>query len=417
VVNDRILFENTLYHNNGNGTFTDVSAASGTNIAIDAMNAGVADYDHNGYLDIYITNSGPVEAGSSYLFANQGNGTFLNMAALSGTTFDRNGWGGNFFDYDHDLDLDLYVSSADATYETPNAFYINQGNNTFTEPLLTTGGLAGIDTARSLTNVIGDFNNDGRCDIAVCNDNIFPFYLWQNNTITTNHWFKLFLIGTHANRDAIGSWIEMWIDGEKYIRSLQSQEAYCGQNSKRLIMSTGLHTAIDSLIIKWPIKVGNTPFHKQVIPGSQIVMSAVNTIVEPTICHTVTSPLDNGLGSLRAAVECAQSGDTILLMLNPGDTIELSGAPIQINKTLVITSATTTKQPIRMQSGYSVFAVQTGRTLTLSMIYAEGTTTLVVNHGNLFLHSVELMCTANPVIPVIANFGTVEMFGNNEFRS
>lgn len=416
VINDRNLYENSLYRNNGNGTFTDVSAASGTNLAIDAMNAGIGDFDHNGYMDIYITNSGMLENGPAYLLANQGDGTFLNVADTTGTDFNYNAWGGNFFDYDHDLDLDLYVCTSSVGYETPNAFYVNQANGTFTEPLQNSGGLAGIDTVKSLTNVIGDFNNDGLYDIAVCNDNVFSFHLWENNTVTSNHWFKLFLTGTHANRDAIGTWIEMWIDGEKYIRSIQAQEAYCGQNSKRLIMSTGTHTTIDSLIIKWPIKVGNVPFHKQVIPGSLIAIDTVNTITEPTICHLVTSPFNSGLGSLRAAVECAQSGDTITILLVPGDTITLTGTPIVISKNVIIKSGNSAQQYIRAPVNAAAFTINSGRSLNLTDLSLLGAKTIIDNYGTLILKSTDLRRTSGSIDPLVTNHGQAAIQGAVEFQ-
>jgi hypothetical protein len=203
----------------------------------------------------------------------------------------------------------------------------------------------------------------------------------------------------------------MWIAGEKYVRSIQSQEAYCGQNSRRLIMSTGSYISIDSLIIKWPIKVGNVPFHKQVIPGSQIVMQAVNAITEPVICHTVLSPLNDGLGSLRAAVACAQSGDTIVLSLNPADTIELSDNPIVISKSLVILSPSTTKRIVKAPGAMPAFIISAGKQVTFKTMEIEGSDVLIENHGYLILLAADLRKTSATPSPPVMNYGHATVRG------
>ncbi|MDX1407105.1 MAG: VCBS repeat-containing protein, partial [Saprospiraceae bacterium] len=117
VANDRVDFRNALYHNNGDGTFSDVSASTGTDITIDAMNVGIGDYDNNGYLDIYVTNT---PAGSA-LLKNNGDSTFTDVASATGTLFPGStGWGGTFYDFDNDLDLDLYVSCSIPVSSLPN---------------------------------------------------------------------------------------------------------------------------------------------------------------------------------------------------------------------------------------------------------------------------------------------------------
>ena len=107
-----------------------------------AMNVGIGDCDNNGFFDIYVTNIGE----SAHLMNTDGQ--FSNEAEERGTTFDRTGWGGSFFDYDNDADLDLYVNAFADSYELPNALYDNDGNGFFTEPLFETGGLGGSDTLK-----------------------------------------------------------------------------------------------------------------------------------------------------------------------------------------------------------------------------------------------------------------------------
>ncbi|MDX1478772.1 MAG: VCBS repeat-containing protein, partial [Saprospiraceae bacterium] len=193
VANDRDSFRNALYHNNADGTFTDLSALTGTDITIDAMNVGVGDYDNNGYLDIYVTNT---FAGSVFL-KNNGDSTFTDVAVPTGTLFNGHiGWGGTFYDFDNDLDLDLYVCSSFPLFDYPNGFFINDGMGAFSEPYAASGGLQGIDYMQSHANSIGDFNNDGLWDIAVSQDGSDAFKVWENVVVNANHWFKLYLEGT-----------------------------------------------------------------------------------------------------------------------------------------------------------------------------------------------------------------------------
>ena len=99
---------NLLYKNNGDGTFTDVSAPSQSNIVMDAMSTTIGDYNKDGFFDIYITNT---SSGNVFL-KNNGDGTFTDVANLTNTTFNSIGWGSVFLDADLDTDLDLYVSGS-----------------------------------------------------------------------------------------------------------------------------------------------------------------------------------------------------------------------------------------------------------------------------------------------------------------
>lgn len=245
VAVDRTGYTNRLLKNNGDGTFSDVSVASNSNVAINAMNAGGADYDNDGDIDLYVTNT---PEGNAFL-QNNGDGTFTDVALTNGTIFYRVGWGANFFDYDNDLDQDLYVSSMHNDATKPNAFYVNDGNGQFSEPL--PNGLPG-DTIPSIVNMIGDFNDDGKLDIVNSNHNTFPFQVYQNNETNSNNYLKVSLQGAISNLDGIGSLVEMWINGNKYIRYKHCGQAMMGQASSKLHFGMGTATQADSVIIKWP---------------------------------------------------------------------------------------------------------------------------------------------------------------------
>ena len=246
VSNDKSVNMNRLYKNNGNGTFTDVSVASGAGISIDAMSTTIGDYNNDGWFDIYVTNS----PGGNHHLKNNGDGTFTDVASSIGTGFYSVGWGAVFLDADNDADLDLYVSSSE-TGLVPNrltsAFYENQGDDTYLIP-----NAIGFenDARKSYCNAIGDVDNDGFPDIIVMNDTENNF-LWKNTTVNTNNWLKVKLQGTTSNRDGIGSKIELMAGGKVQYRYTLNGEGYLSQNSNTEFFGLKDATTIDYIKITW----------------------------------------------------------------------------------------------------------------------------------------------------------------------
>lgn len=247
VANDKTQTQNLLYHNNGDGTYTEVGETSGTNVSIDAMSTTIGDYNNDGWFDIYITN-GP---DGNVLFKNNANGTFTDMALVSGTIFNSTAWGSVFLDAENDGDLDLYVSGA-SDGSVPGflsaAFYENLTNDTFS---LLSNGSFNDDNLESYANAIGDIDNDGYPEIVVSNSGNEDLFLWKNLTTTSNNWLKVKLEGTVSNRQGIGSTIEISVNGLKQYRYTLCGEGYLGQNSASEFFGVGSDTTIDYVKVTW----------------------------------------------------------------------------------------------------------------------------------------------------------------------
>lgn len=236
------FFGNKLYTNRGNGMLVDLCDECGAEITIDAMSVCPGDYDNDGDLDIYVSNT---EAGN-VLLKNHGDGTFSDVAMTSGVAYNRVGWGATFFDFDHDRDLDLYVSGSTNGTTMANKLYENLDLVNYSEA---DAGFIG-DSTRSFSHAVGDIDNDGYYDIVVLNIDPDSSQLWQSSG-GENNWIKIDLEGTMSNRDGIGSWIETWSNGLRQVKYTTCGVGYLAQNSSSEIFGLGSFDQVDSIIVKW----------------------------------------------------------------------------------------------------------------------------------------------------------------------
>ncbi|MBL4604849.1 MAG: VCBS repeat-containing protein [Flavobacteriaceae bacterium] len=273
VANDKADKMNRFYKNNGDNTFEDVSIATGTGISIDAMSTTIEDYNNDGWLDIYVTNT----TAGNYLFKNNGDGTFTNEATASGTEFNSIAWGATFLDADNDSNLDLYVSGmldgSDPNFIS-SAFYHSNGDNTFTIP--TSIGFMN-ESRQSYANAIGDYNNDGKPDIIVMNDTEAN-YLWKNETSNTNNWIKIKLEGTTSNKDGIGNKIEVFANGKSQYRYTLCGEGYLGQNSSYEFVGVSTATNIDYIKVTWNT-TGQVETITNIQPNQSIIIQEGNGVL------------------------------------------------------------------------------------------------------------------------------------------
>jgi hypothetical protein len=245
LVIDRIAFSNELYRNNGDGTFTNVTAASGVGQSICSMTGTADDFDNDLDEDIYVTN-GP---NGNLLLVNQDGSFFVNQAADMGVVLNQVTWGSLWIDYDNNSWLDLFVSvTSPVLAPIGNQFFVNNQGTSFTNATSLVG-LADDDTETYMV-ATGDFNNDGYPDFVTNNKVPDESNLWQN-VGGGNHYIGITLEGVIANKNGIGSSIHCYAGGQHYYRQTKCGENFTAQNSGKEIFGLGAVDFVDSLVVYW----------------------------------------------------------------------------------------------------------------------------------------------------------------------
>lgn len=175
------VVSNRLYQNNGDGTFTDVTLKAGVGNTHSSYRAVFGDYDNDGDLDLYVTNGNAPNT----LYENQGDGTFVDVTARAGVGNLAASMSASWADFNNDGHLDLYVANhdggKDADYApSPNALYLNNGNGTFSE-LAKSLGVRG--TAYHSAVVCSDLDNDGDSDIYITVGHRGANLLYENRLV------------------------------------------------------------------------------------------------------------------------------------------------------------------------------------------------------------------------------------------
>src|SRR5437588_1749710 len=254
-----------LYHNNHDGTFTDVAIVAGAAFNEDGraqagMGSTVADFNGDGKLDIFRTN---FSDDTSTLYRNNGNGTFddVTFAAGLGLHTQYLGWGTTFFDFDNDGWTDLLVVNGHvypevdkqhlgSTYPEPRILYHNNGNGTFSDISVEAGpGITAMHAGRGLA--VGDLWNDGRLSAVISNMNDHPSLL-VNQVRSANHWIGIRTIGTKSNRDGIGARITVKAGARTLVDEVRSGASYASNNDMRVHFGLGTSVKIDWVQIRGP---------------------------------------------------------------------------------------------------------------------------------------------------------------------
>jgi hypothetical protein len=272
-----------LFRNNGDGTFSDVSEKAGiANPLGRAMGITVGDFNNDGWPDLYIAN----DTMESYLYRNNKDGTFTNVAQDVNVAYGANGdntssMGPIFGDYDNDGWQDLFVSDMryhrlfrnpgteqpyflDTTVETNMAqmsgqyvawgdgFFDFDNDGTFDDVSRQAGSY--FQTKQIGRGAcFGDYDNDGYLDGFIVNLGTAGMLLRNTPPASArNHWLKLKLVGTKSNRDGYGARIEAEAGDLKQVIESVSHSGYLSQCDPRPHLGLGPHAEVEKLTITWP---------------------------------------------------------------------------------------------------------------------------------------------------------------------
>ncbi len=255
----------SLLRNNRDGTFTDIGVISGSAYSQDGkpqagMGVSAGDYDRDGDLDIFKTN---FAEDSANLYRNLGQEFFEEAAFLAG--IGRNtrylGWGCGLADFDNDGWLDIFqvnghvypeVEQLDtvAGYRQPKLVYHNLRNGKFADVTRQAGpSLSRPQAGRGAA--FGDYDNDGDLDVLVNNVNQSAT-LYRNQSVNSNHWLALRLLGKESNRNAIGARAVLRAGSLRSTEEVRSGGSYYSQSQFRLHFGLGSADRVDELEVRWP---------------------------------------------------------------------------------------------------------------------------------------------------------------------
>lgn len=296
-----------LYRNRGDGTFEDVTRKAGVyNPEGRAMGITSGDFDDDGYMDIFVSN----DAMENYLYVNNGDGTFREIALTSGTAFgesgeatsamgpefgdiDRDGlmdltvpdlsygciyrnlgnyvfeersnlmgvapvvgqyesWAGNLFDYDNDGYLDFFISNGNPhrLEEQEDVLFRNDGGKRFVDVSAKSGDYF-HDEYIGRGAAQGDYDNDGDLDLLILNLN-GPAILLRNDAGNRNNWLNLRTVGTKSNRCGIGARVRLTAGGLTQIANVKSGSSYLSTSDMRVHFGLAKEKEASEIEVRWP---------------------------------------------------------------------------------------------------------------------------------------------------------------------
>ncbi len=251
---------NFLYHNNGDGTFKEIGFTSGTAVSENGSEQGsmgvtVGDYDHDGKFDLFITN---FDDDYNTLYHNDGRGSFTDVsyaAKLAAVSLPYVGWGTKFFDYDNDGWIDLFVVNGHVypqlpNYRQRNFVHKNNRDGTFTEVAAQLGAPF-LEKRVGRGAVFGDLDNDGDVDVVINNLDGGP-QLLRNDGGNANNSVLIKTIGVKSNRDGIGARVKVVAGDLIQIDEVRSGDSYLSQSDLRLHFGLEKRTKIDLIEVRWP---------------------------------------------------------------------------------------------------------------------------------------------------------------------
>ena len=274
-----------LYRNKHDGTFTDVAVTAGAAFNEDGkeqagMGSTIGDYNGDGRLDIFKTN---FSDDTATLYRNNGDGTFDDVTFPSGLGLYTKylGWGTMFLDVDNDGWPDLLLvnghvypevdsQNLGTDYREPRILYHNKGDGTFEDISASAGpAITAATSGRGLA--VGDLWNDGRLSAVISNMND-PISLLVNQERSANHWIAFKAVGTKSNRDGIGARIRVKAGERILVDEVRSGSSYVSNSDIRVHFGLGAISKPGWVEVRWPSGLTET--------FAEVRSDSVNTLKE-----------------------------------------------------------------------------------------------------------------------------------------
>jgi hypothetical protein len=288
-----------LYHNNHDGTFTEMGKDAGVAYSDDGseqagMGAAADDFTHSGYQDIVKT---VFSDDTTTLYLNRGDNNFDDITYSAGLARIKTwlGWGVQFYDFDNSGWPGILIANGHVypevegkalgtSYRQPKVAYYNLHDGTFANVTADAGrALNEVHSGRGLA--LGDLFNDGHEDALVNNMNEAPSLYY--NTAPVGNWVSLQLEGVKSNRAALGAVITLEQEGgkDKHEKEVRSGGGFISQNDLRVHFGLGMATRAEKLVIRWP---GGTVETLSDLPANQYYFVREGTGVDQSKTHGVS---------------------------------------------------------------------------------------------------------------------------------
>jgi len=288
-----------VFWNDGDGSFTDGTAAAGVGTDENGMGLTIGDYNADGRLDFFVTSiydeDHPPGVGNwgdtgNRLFENQGNRTFADVTVAAGVQDGAWGWGTTFLDFDNDGDLDLTMTNGvdfprvafDTEWHDDAVRFWRNDNGVFTEIAQDVGI---FDTGSGKGLLSFDYDNDGDLDLLIVNNSGEPV-LYRNDGGNANDWLRIQTVGEVSNRNGYGAWITVTpeLGGDSFVWEVNGGSNFLAQNES--IAHFGLGNGDDPVAhvhIVWPSGIEQDFFN---VPRNSLLVVeeslALTPIPEPT---------------------------------------------------------------------------------------------------------------------------------------
>jgi hypothetical protein len=253
-----------LYHNLKDGKFEEIGLSTGVALNEDGqeqagMGVAIADYDEDGFVDIVKTN---FSDDTPNVYHNNGDGTFTDQVHRSGLGAHTQylGWGAQFIDVDHDGRKDVLIinghvypevdkSGLQTHYRQPRLLYWNVGGGKFKD-ISTEAGPGITEPWSSRGAAVGDLDNDGSLEVVVSNMGERPSLL--KNYGPKKSWLLVNCVGTKCNRDAVGARVYVYAGGRRFSGEIQTGTSFISQNDPRLHFGLDAAQSYDRIEVQWP---------------------------------------------------------------------------------------------------------------------------------------------------------------------